>query len=62
MKANISMRGENSRKIFLEAIKDFENATGGGHDFAIGGQIRSENIKKFRENLEKIIDGLIIIK
>ena len=53
--ANISMRGKNSREIFLEAIKNLENATGGGHDVAVGGQIKSEDIERFRENLEKLI-------
>lgn len=56
-KANISMRGKNSRMIFLEAIKNLENATGGGHDIAVGGQIKSEDIERFRENLEKILNS-----
>jgi len=56
-KANISMRGKNSRMIFLEAIKNLENATGGGHDIAVGGQIKSEDVKRFRENLEKVLNS-----
>lgn len=52
VKANISMRGKKSRKIFLEVIKDIEGARGGGHEDAIGGQINVDDIEKFRENLK----------
>ncbi|MDP3992118.1 MAG: DHH family phosphoesterase [Nanoarchaeota archaeon] len=56
-RANISARGKNARKIFLEAIKGLEEATGGGHEFAVGGRIKTSDIEKFHENLEKIITG-----
>ncbi len=55
MKANISMRGKTSRKIFLDSIKDIEGARGGGHEDAIGGQMNVDDIEKFRENLKKIL-------
>jgi oligoribonuclease NrnB/cAMP/cGMP phosphodiesterase (DHH superfamily) len=55
VKASISMRGEKIRNLFLESIKGLENATGGGHENAIGGQIRIDDIEKFRENLENNI-------
>ncbi len=55
VKANISMRGKKSRKIFLEAIEDIKDARGGGHEEAIGGQINVDDIEKFRENLEKVL-------
>lgn len=55
VKASISMRGEKIRDLFLNSIKGLENATGGGHENAIGGQIRIDDIEKFRENLEKEI-------
>ena len=48
------MRGKNCRDLFLKAIKDLEGATGGGHENAVGGQIRIEDVEKLRENLEKI--------
>lgn len=54
-KANISARGKNSRKILLKAIKDLENATGGGHENAVGGQINAEDVEIFREKLKKQI-------
>jgi len=55
VKANISIRGKKSRDIFLEAIKDLEEVSGGGHEDAVGAQIRIEDLEKFRENLERII-------
>ncbi len=54
-KANISGRGKNVRGIVLEAVKGLEGATAGGHENAVGGQIRVEDLEKFRENLEKLI-------
>jgi single-stranded DNA-specific DHH superfamily exonuclease len=55
IKANISIRGENSRKILLKAIEGFEDVSGGGHEEAVGGQVRIEDLEKFRENLMKQI-------
>jgi single-stranded DNA-specific DHH superfamily exonuclease len=55
LKANLSIRGEKIRKPFLKAIEEIENATGGGHENAVGGQIRIEDLEKFRENFEKLI-------
>jgi single-stranded DNA-specific DHH superfamily exonuclease len=55
IKANISLRGIKIREPFLEAIKNIEGATGGGHENAVGGQIRIEDLEKFKENLEKEI-------
>ncbi len=54
-KANISIRGERSRKILLEAIEGLEESSGGGHENAVGGQVRIEDLEKFRENLKKQI-------
>lgn len=55
-RANISMRGENARKIFLESINNLEDAIGGGHEEAVGGRLNIEDIEKFRRNIEKIIN------
>lgn len=55
IKASISMRGEKIRDLFLKAIQGLENATGGGHENAVGGQMRVEDLEKFRENLERLI-------
>lgn len=53
---NISLRGKNIRNITLEAIKNIENATGGGHELATGARIPEDKIEKFKENIERIID------
>ena len=54
--ANISLRGNiDIRKLTLNAIKDIENATGGGHEHACGAKILVEELPKFRENLERAI-------
>src|SRR3989344_5908231 len=49
-KANISVRGKKARTVFLKAIEDLEGATGGGHEVAVGGKMKIEDIKRFREN------------
>jgi len=54
-KANISMRGKKIREIALKAIKDLEDANGGGHEDAVGVRIKVEDLEKFRENLEGLI-------
>jgi single-stranded DNA-specific DHH superfamily exonuclease len=56
-KANISMRGKNVRETLLKSIEGLENARGGGHENAVGGQIKIEDIEKFRENLEKNLNS-----
>ena len=56
IKANISMRGKNSRKIILKAIENLENASGGGHEVAVGGKIRIEDLEIFKKNLIKQIE------
>ncbi len=55
IKVNISIRGKKSRDILLEAIKNLEEAAGGGHEDAVGGQIRFVDLEKFKENLENLI-------
>ena len=54
-KANVSMRGKKVREIIIEALKGFENASGGGHENAVGGQLNIDDLEKFRENLRKLI-------
>jgi single-stranded DNA-specific DHH superfamily exonuclease len=53
VKANISIRGKGVRAIVLKSIDGLENATGGGHEDAVGAQMRTEDLEKFRQNLEK---------
>ena len=55
LKTNLSMRGENVRKIFLKSIEGIKDARGGGHENAVGGQVKTEDIERFRESFEKLI-------
>lgn len=55
MKANISVRGSRAREIILKAIEGIEGATAGGHENAVGSQMRIQYLEKFRENIEKEI-------
>jgi len=53
-KANVSGRGKNVRDIVLKAISGLENATGGGHENAVGAQIRKEDIEEFEKNIRAL--------
>ena len=54
-KANVSARGKDVKKIILEAIEGLESATGGGHDNAVGAQIRTEDVEEFQKRIENLI-------
>jgi single-stranded DNA-specific DHH superfamily exonuclease len=54
-KANISGRGKNIREIVLKSIEGLENATGGGHENAVGAQIRKEDIAEFEKRIKNFI-------
>jgi hypothetical protein len=51
-KANISVRGKGVKDLVLKAIKDLETATGGGHEDAVGAQVRVDDLELFQKNLE----------
>ena len=55
-KANISVRGEKIREAVLKAIEKLEGSRGGGHENAVGAQIKVEDLEKFRENMKKLIE------
>jgi single-stranded DNA-specific DHH superfamily exonuclease len=56
-RANLSIRGEkNIRDFTLRALKNLENATGGGHENACGATMNVEDLEKFKQNFEKIVD------
>jgi len=57
IKVNISARGKHVRKIILKAIEGFENATGGGHEEAVGAKIKVDDLKKFKEHLVESIEN-----
>jgi single-stranded DNA-specific DHH superfamily exonuclease len=55
-RANISARGKGIRDILLKSIENLEGATGGGHEDAVGARIKSEDLEKFRQNLDMLIE------
>ncbi len=55
-KVSISCRGKNIRKYLLEVIKDLDDATGGGHEDAVGAKIKVEDLEKFKKNLGNLIE------
>ncbi len=57
VKANISARGKNVRDLILKTIEGFENATGGGHENAVGAQIRKEDIPEFEKRIRRFLNA-----
>lgn len=55
MKANISVRGRKIRDTILKAIEGLEGATAGGHENAVGSQMRVEYLEKFRKKVEELV-------
>ena len=55
VKANVSGRGKNARGIILKAIEGLENSTGGGHEEAVGAQIRTEDVEQFEKNIRALV-------
>lgn len=56
---NVSLRWKGDiRAATVNAIKDIEGATGGGHEHATGARIPADKIQVFKENLEKEIEKL----
>lgn len=53
--ANISLRGNKVREILLKILKEFPEASGGGHEDAVGARIKSEELEKFKMLFEKEI-------
>jgi len=54
VKANISLRGKNVKGLLLKVIDGFEGAMGGGHNDAVGGLIRIEDLEKFKSRIEEL--------
>ena len=55
IKANISVRGKKIRDTIIKAIHGIEGATAGGHEDALGSQMKVEYLEKFRDNIEKLV-------
>lgn len=54
-KINISMRGGGVKNILLKTIEELEDATGGGHENAVGAKINSKDWEKFKEIFESLV-------
>jgi nanoRNase/pAp phosphatase (c-di-AMP/oligoRNAs hydrolase) len=58
-KANVSLRWKGDiRTAFLNATKDMEGATGGGHEHSVGAKIPSDQLENFKVNLIREIEKL----
>lgn len=53
---NISMRGKKIRDILEKVLENFENATGGGHEDAVGARIKTDDLEKFKESMEQEVN------
>jgi single-stranded DNA-specific DHH superfamily exonuclease len=51
---NISVRGKKVREKIVKIIEGLENATGGGHEDAVGVKIREKDLEKFKEEVEDV--------
>jgi single-stranded DNA-specific DHH superfamily exonuclease len=51
IKANISVRGKKIKSLTLKSLEYLEGATGGGHEDAVGAQVRIGDLKQFKENM-----------
>ncbi len=47
--ANISLRGKSVKTILEKILEKFENASGGGHEDAVGARIKTEDLERFKE-------------
>ncbi len=55
-RASFSIRGKNIRDKVVKIIEGIEGATGGGHEDAVGVQIRVGDIDKFEKELRKLVE------
>jgi single-stranded DNA-specific DHH superfamily exonuclease len=55
IKANISIRGEKIKDISLKTIQEIDGATGGGHENAIGAQVKIGDLEKFKKTFKEFI-------
>jgi len=55
IKANISARGKNIKKSVSKVINEIPEATGGGHEDAIGARINIKDLDIFKEKIKNIL-------
>lgn len=54
--SNLSLRGRGVRNILEKVLREFKDASGGGHENAVGARIKTEDLGKFKELLEEEIE------
>ncbi|MFH1787319.1 MAG: DHH family phosphoesterase [archaeon] len=55
-KINVSIRGKNVKEKILRVIGNFDGATGGGHDDAVGARLNSQDWERFKERFREEIE------
>ncbi len=55
--ANISLRGDNVRELLEKILPGFEGSSGGGHKEAVGARIKSQDLDRFKKEIERIINN-----
>jgi single-stranded DNA-specific DHH superfamily exonuclease len=58
-KVNVSGRGKNVREFVLKAIEGLKDARGGGHENAVGAQVRVDDLDMFKERMGELINNNI---
>ena len=54
-KVNVSFRGKNVKEVFVKAIKGFKDASGGGHENAVGAKMRLEDFEEFKKRFVSVL-------
>jgi len=51
--SNLSLRGKKVRKILETILPEFEGASGGGHEEAVGARLKTADLERFAGLIEK---------
>jgi len=54
-RASLSIRGDWVKEIFLKVIAGIDGARGGGHDNAVGGLVKTDQLDEFKEKFEEVL-------
>jgi len=54
--ASFSIRGKKIRSKVVKVVEGIEGATGGGHEDAVGAQIKIEDVERFEKELRKTLE------
>ena len=54
--ASFSARGNGIKEIVANALENISDSRSGGHENAVGGKIKTEDIEKFKTNIEKLVE------